>query len=72
MKFRESMSHLSPCIHPRGKWKSAMCPLGANSVPASEHSTGPAQITGVIWQAWSLEAKDIHQSWAWFRRGDWV
>ena len=59
-------------IHPRGQRKSVMCPVGANSVPASEQSPGPAQITGVVWLAWSLKTKDIDQSWAWFRRGDWV
>ena len=59
-------------IHPRGQRKSVMCPVGANSVSASEQSPGPAQITGVVWLAWSLKTKDIDQSWAWFRRGDWV
>ena len=72
MKFRESMSPLSPCSHPRGKRKSVTRPVGAKSVPASEQSPGPAQITGVVWLACSLKAKDTNQSWAWFWRGDWV
>ena len=35
-------------IHPRGKRKSVMCPVGANLVLASEQSPGPAQITGCL------------------------